>query len=309
MSIKIEEAWKQSNGNYKCPYCGKEFKKAGIATHIFRSHTERGRTLKPPNMGIKLDRYTIMENARKHKLAIDKRSGVFKLFKVNCHKCGKELEVKERTKQFPKKDKYFCSRSCANTRTPSTETKSKISSSVKVSWTYDQKVMRAIGNSTKIYIHNCDQCGKLFIARIEHGRFCSPSCIGKYACSQNCRRSKNEIHFYDLCNAYFNNIDHNEPIFNGWDADVIIHDIKYAVLWNGKWHYEKITKKHSVKQVQNRDKIKLKEITAFGYIPYTIKDMGGEDYDFVKCEFVKFIAHLGVDPSSSGYEPNGITES
>lgn len=38
-------------------------------------------------------------------------------------------------------------------------------------------------------------------------------------------------------------------MFNGWDADIIIEDLKIAILWNGKWHYEKITEKHSVSQV------------------------------------------------------------
>ena len=52
----------------------------------------------------------------------------------------------------------------------------------------------------------------------------------------------------------------NVPMFNGWDADVIIPELKIAVLWNGNWHHKKITKKHSVLQVQNRDRIKIKEI-------------------------------------------------
>lgn len=103
------------------------------------------------------------------------------------------------------------------------------------------------------------------------------------------RRSKNEIHFYNLCVGYFNSVKNNENIFNGWDADVIIEDIKVAVLWNGKWHYQKITKKHSVDQVQNRDKIKIKEIEKHGYIPYVIKDMGREDLTFVEKEFNTFI--------------------
>lgn len=54
------------------------------------------------------------------------------------------------------------------------------------------------------------------------------------------RRSKNEKYFCELCEKHFNSVRHNEPIFNGWDADVIIDDIKYAILWNGKWHYEQI---------------------------------------------------------------------
>ena len=81
----------------------------------------------------------------------------------------------------------------------------------------------------------------------------------------------------------------NEPIFNGWDADIIIEDLKVAVLWNGKWHYEKVTRSHSLEQVQNRDKIKLKEIESAGYTPYVIKDMGKADPIFVRMEFEKLL--------------------
>ncbi len=101
------------------------------------------------------------------------------------------------------------------------------------------------------------------------------------------RRSKNEIHFYNLCLEKYSSVTNNEQLFNGWDADIIIYDFKIAVLWNGKWHYEKITKKHSVEQVQNRDKIKISEITKHGYYPYIIKDMGRENISFVISEFVK----------------------
>lgn len=102
------------------------------------------------------------------------------------------------------------------------------------------------------------------------------------------RRSKNEIHFADLCKENFANVETNKPIFNGWDADVILPNEKIAVLWNGKWHYEKITKKHSVNQVQNRDKIKLGEIVKARYTPYVIRDDGREDKLFVEMEFKKF---------------------
>lgn len=57
------------------------------------------------------------------------------------------------------------------------------------------------------------------------------------------------------------------------------------MLWNGKWHYEKITKNHSVKQVQNRDKIKIEEIKKAGYIPYIIKDNGKYNTNKVENEF------------------------
>lgn len=104
------------------------------------------------------------------------------------------------------------------------------------------------------------------------------------------RRSKNEKYFCELCEKKFTNVKHNEPLFNGWDADIIIEDNKTAILWNGKWHYEKIKKNHSVKQVQNRDNIKIKEIINCGYTPYIIKDMGRYNPKFVEEEFNKFIA-------------------
>ena len=103
------------------------------------------------------------------------------------------------------------------------------------------------------------------------------------------RRSKNEIYFAELCIKEFKKVLLNENIFNGWDADVIIEDYKIAVLWNGVWHYKKITRKHSVKQVQNRDRIKIKEIKKKGYIPYIVKDMGKHNKKFVESEFDKFL--------------------
>jgi hypothetical protein len=102
------------------------------------------------------------------------------------------------------------------------------------------------------------------------------------------RRSKNEIMFFELCAEEFNNVKHNESIFDGWDADIILMDEKVAVLWNGKWHYEKITERHSVAQVQNRDKLKIKAINKMGWTAYTIKDMGSHNRSFVNDEFIKF---------------------
>lgn len=81
-------------------------------------------------------------------------------------------------------------------------------------------------------------------------------------------------------------------MFNGWDADIILPDIKVAVLWNGKWYYEKITENHSLKQVQTRDKIKINEIIKMGYTPYVIKDMGSYDENFVNLQFEKFINYI-----------------
>jgi len=66
---------------------------------------------------------------------------------------------------------------------------------------------------------------------------------------------------------------HNQPIFNGWDADIIIPELKLAILWNGNWHYKEMFGNHSLKQVANRDDIKLKEINKMGWNHISIKDV------------------------------------
>lgn len=47
----IDESWKQQSGKYKCPFCSKEYTKAGISTHIWRTHGE-GKDF-DPNIGYK----------------------------------------------------------------------------------------------------------------------------------------------------------------------------------------------------------------------------------------------------------------
>jgi len=107
------------------------------------------------------------------------------------------------------------------------------------------------------------------------------------------RRSKNEKFFADLCKNHFGEeVLTNQSMFNGWDADVIIPSKKIAVLWNGKWHYEKITKKHSVEQVQNRDRIKNEEIRRCGFKPYIIEDRGAYNEEFVKNQFFIFLQNI-----------------
>lgn len=211
-------------------------------------------------------------------------------YEVKCIKCKQLYLISTTCSQFERGDySKHCTRKCANTHILSEQTKLKISNAV------------TILNTSSVYFKNCIVCEKLFTVHIKHSKkCCSKECTTKRlsetgvisgrksAASQSLnRRSKNEIEFANLCIAIFKNVECNVPIFNGWDADIIIHDLKIAVLWNGKWHYEKITQKHSVTQVQNRDKIKTNEITKFGYTPYIIKDLGN-DKDIVLKEFEKF---------------------
>jgi len=147
-----------------------------------------------------------------------------------------------------RKNAKFCSRSCAST------------------WRYNERNPDFATNKAKA---------------IENGKKSA-------AVQRETRRSKNEIHFASLCEKHFDKVLTNEPMFNGWDADVIIPELKIAILWNGKWHYQKIMEGTSLKQIQNRDKIKIREIKEAGYSPYVIKDLGKEDPAFVRAEWLKF---------------------
>ena len=148
---------------------------------------------------------------------------------------------------------------------------------------------------TKIKIKNCIKCNSKFESK--RGKFCEQCLIyirswkGRKSAEiqKENRKSKGESYFAELCKNKFNSILENESIFNGWDADIIIPNHKIAILYNGNWHLKKITKKHSVAQVQNRDKIKIKEILTSGYIPYIVIDKGKYDKEFVEKEFNKFI--------------------
>jgi len=153
----------------------------------------------------------------------------------------------------------------------------------------------------------CEICKKEFQPKNSKAKLCSRECAdnfcrtdeyrkraiengrngGKVSATRQNKRSKNEIYFSELCAKEFE-ITTNEPFFDGWDADVIIHSEKTAILWNGVWHYKQIMKSQSLKQVQARDKVKTAIIEKYGYIPYVIKDMGKYDKAFVEQEFEIF---------------------
>lgn len=279
----------------ECEFCGKKFYAPKKAIKYEVSHT-RG-NLKYCSVKCSID-----SQKKKHK--------------VNCQCCGKEIEVVDCLYKASKTKHFFCNHSCAakynNKRrgSVSEETRQKIKKSLLNHY-------KALNKPLKTFV--CKTCGKEFNKQEDNGfskKFCSKECFEHYRKNKKnfisedtivklsaagrhsaevqskTRRSKNEEYFCKLCEEYFQNVKHNEPLFNGWDADVIIEDIKVAVLWNGKWHYQKLKDKHSVEQVQNRDKIKLNEITRKGYTPYIIKDMGKFNPQFVKNEFDKFLKTL-----------------
>lgn len=190
----------------------------------------------------------------------------------------------------------FCSRMCANSRERTEDIKKRVS----------HKLTGRVTGKAYVGYKVCEECHATFAvnSKTKNNRFCSPACAnvsrtkkgrinGLKSAATVVKRSKNEIMFASLCEEYFLTVRTNLPVFNGWDADVIIEDVKVAVLWNGVWHHKKIKHNHSVCQVQNRDKIKVAEIVRAGYIPYTINDYGSHNELFVRQEFEKFKAWIG----------------
>lgn len=211
----------------------------------------------------------------------------------NCKKCGEEFE--------PQKGLVnYCSMKCRQGKNWTEEDKEKKSLSAKNSLLVKIDKEKRI---KKIKIH-CLHCNHEFYtipAKLKQ-KFCSVECAnnseskkskcrinGLKSAQKKIKRSKNEILFFSLCKEVFEDAIHNVPMFNGWDADIILPSKKIAILWNGVWHYKKIKISHSLEQVQNRDKIKEKEINKLGYTLYVIKDMGKHNIDFVNDEFKKFI--------------------
>lgn len=226
-----------------------------------------------------------------------------------CEKCGKVM-----TEYFG--SGRFCSRSCANSRIQTSEDRLKKRLSAILNYKKDNKRCNK-KDSKKIeadkiskYEQNpkiCKCCGKRISYNDRHRTTCSKECEyklkadgghkgGRQSVNLQGRRSKNEIAFCELCEKYFGkeNVIHNVPMFNGWDADIIIPHLKIAILWNGPWHYKQVTKTHKLKQVQNRDRIKLNEIVKCGFEPYIIKDMGKGKKSKVVDEFEKLKQYLST---------------
>jgi hypothetical protein len=158
----------------------------------------------------------------------------------------------------------------------------------------------------------CAQCKKEFQPNKSVSKFCSLQCCrvfqktdenfkrnsaengkisGRLSAARQQKRSKNEIYFSELCENYFGKekIVTNQPYFDGWDADIIIHDYKLAILWNGIWHYKQICKTQKMSQIEARDKVKYAVILKYGYKPYVIKDLGSYNKNFVEQEFEIFL--------------------
>lgn len=191
-----------------------------------------------------------------------------------CPKCNKNHEC----------NGTFCSRSCANSRGPRPES---VKSLVRQKLTGRPSSLKGKKILPRI-ISNCYIC-KSEIEVIERDKdkniTCkSSSCIAhsnrlvaslggtKSALTQH-KRSKDEIRLYELIRSVNQSAQANVSVEDGWDADIVIFDRKHAILWNGPWHYKEMgLSNHSLKQVQNRDKLKMELFEVRGWKVFVYED-------------------------------------
>ena len=293
----------------KCKYCNKEFETDGTRKGAGQFAVHVRNCEKNPNRQKIIDAYkqggkNSGQGNRLHmqKLEKEKTRKPRKMICKTCHNIFYVNLTDDEYAYFLKHPKSkivrkTCSEKCAHSRKISKKSNIKRCKALKLYWE------KHIDKRRK-----CKNCGKV-LDRNTLSRYCSLQCKkqwheindeliklkcqlgGRLSSSAKNRRSKNEMYFCELCEKEFKTVGHNEPIFNGWDADILLHDQKIAVLWNGKWHYETVfeNQNSSLKQIQNRDKIKEKEILAAGWKLYIIKDMGSYNKVFVEQEFKKFM--------------------
>lgn len=155
-----------------------------------------------------------------------------------------------------------------------------------------------------LHKNECEQCGIVFYDKSKNRIFCSKKCVNinfeineKYnKHSKNLKqystnRSKNEIFFSDLCKNKWGReyVKYNEPIFDGFDADIVIEKLKLAIEWNGIWHYKKIRKGQKFNNTRARDIIKAKRIRSHNYDLIIFKDLGNANHTKIQKSFKKLL--------------------
>jgi hypothetical protein len=135
---------------------------------------------------------------------------------------------------------------------------------------------------------------------------------GLISVTRQCRRSKGEIHFSNLCIDHYGEeyVKTNVQMFDGFDCDVILlkpfnviengEEKEYkgvGICWDGIFHRKKIFKNQSLKQIQARDKIRKKNVEKVGFLHYVIEDNNKYNSLFVETEFtIMQIKLLEINP-------------
>lgn len=287
-------------GKYVC-VCGKEFNSSqsfnGHKVHCKEHQIQKYGSLKRLEEHNKkcidaLQKSNALKAKEKREAKEKEKQSLLELWlseQHKCERCGKTM-----TEYYG--SGRFCSKFCAHSRCHTEKTKENISKGVKNSTRKSKSSNHKLQDEYYKNPNRCTTCNSILEYKKRFNKTCCDECYRKrqrrvHLEIQPVQRSKNEIGFFKKCSEYFKDTEvvNNEKIFNGWDADIIIPKYKIAILWNGIWHYKKITPNQKFTQIQNRDKIKLDEIIKCGYVPYIIEDLGSYSEDKIELEFSKFI--------------------
>lgn len=146
----------------KCKYCYQEIEPRKMGVHVLSCQSN------PKYESFLAKR--IMTKQQKKVPTLD--------FKVQCQKCGVPFILTETEEKLKKREHFFCSRSCANSRIRSEETKEKISISLTIE--KPKKYCKCCG--TEIFsnrIFCSDECKKIIGTSSETRKKISDKVIGK----------------------------------------------------------------------------------------------------------------------------------
>ena len=144
-----------------CKYCGQEQPSKSMGAHALNC-----------KFNPKYQHYQV-----KRKFTRDNHKILYKDFLVKCESCEEEFVISEPELKFPLKRKYFCSQSCANTRSHSPQSKAKISAGVVK--TYLNK-----NSSYNKLVKKCPFCGSMHSLK---RKFCSNECLKNNGVSEETR--------------------------------------------------------------------------------------------------------------------------
>jgi len=131
---------------WSCKHCKKEF--------AFERTTEKANHTRHCDMNPKkIESYRLLREKTNQRMTV--QFGDYKNFSMQCSCCNETFFVKERSKLFPQKKKYFCSRNCANSEGGKAK-------SEKYGWTQYSTI------AEKHYKKECAVCGVTDILDVHH---------------------------------------------------------------------------------------------------------------------------------------------